>query len=186
MKSITVVLRAISLGTHITASLAAEPADIGTSTSRPNIIVMQPDDLQFFDEWSPPPNNPFEPNRKVSFPSTSGLPNIDGLRRNGLQMKQAYTASPMCGTSRYSTITGKYPSRAASVRDYSQYYHYAYENGDPALVVIPTTKLEDVDEINDCSENNIAVQFQKNGYRTAMMGTFVKSEYRLADFKLKL
>ena len=73
----------------------------------PNFIIMQPDDLQFFQEWTPPFT--VKTNARVNFPDNdgNGLPNIDLLRTNGLQMMNAYTASPMCGTSRYSTITGK-------------------------------------------------------------------------------
>lgn len=72
--------------------------------SRPNVIIMQPDDLQFYDEWNPPPNNPTQAERTNPLPSTNGLPNINRLRTDGLHMKQAYTVSPTCGTSRYSTM----------------------------------------------------------------------------------
>ena len=79
---------------------------------------------------------------------------------------QAYTASPACGTSRYSTITGKYPSRAASSRALA-----ALADKSPHSVSIPTTKLLDF-EINDCSKNeNIAAQFQSKWLQyTAMIG----------------
>ena len=120
-----------------------------------NVIVMQPDDLPFFDEWSAPPNNPNRPRQNNNFPNY-GLPNLERLRMNGLQMLQAYTASPVCGTSRYATITGKYPSRALSNS----------QDVEPAEVTIPTTKLEG----SDCSSDNMAAEFQNNGYRTAMIG----------------
>ena len=71
--------------------------------AQPNIIVMQPDDLEYYDEWSPPPNNPSQPNETLEIPS-AGLPNMEYLRTNGLHMLQAYTVSPMCGTSRFSTM----------------------------------------------------------------------------------
>ena len=119
------------------------------------MIVMQPDDLPFFDEWSAPPNNPSQPRQNTNFPSY-GLPNIERLRINGLQMMQAYTVSPVCGTSRYATISGKYPSRALSNDS----------DTDPPEVTIPTTKLEEA----DCSKYNMAAEFQSNGYRTAMIG----------------
>ena len=143
-----------------TEAPAVDPTEAPTvyeDTIKPkglNFIIMQPDDLQFFDNWSPPPNSPKTPNKKTDFPP-GGLPNIEKLRLNGLQMKQAYTTSPQCGTSRYSTITGKYPSRALS-----------NPGGDPSEVTIPLTKLQDA----DCSEENMAAQFQDNGYRTAMIG----------------
>ena len=88
------------------------------SRKRPNIIIMQPDDLPFLDEWTGPPNLPTDRFATNSFPYNNGqgLPNIEYLRLNGVQMMQAYAASPICASSRYSTITGKMPSRAASVR----------------------------------------------------------------------
>ena len=137
------------------------------STNQPNIIIMQPDDLVYFDPWTPPPKNPITPNSTTPFPDY-GLPNIERLRLNGLQMMQAYTASPMCGTSRYSTVTGKYPSRSARSREFADYY-----GDDIAKVIIPMTKLVDAEEGSgpqDCSKENIAATFQRNGYRTAIIG----------------
>jgi len=128
-----------------------------TTLKRPNIIIMQPDDLPFFDIWNPPPNNPTTPDQSINMPN-SGLPNIESLRLNGLQMLQAYTTSPMCGTSRFSTITSRYPSRAISNDDDVA--------ADLKEVVIPKTKLQG----EDCTSDNIAVSFRDNGYRTAMIG----------------
>jgi arylsulfatase A-like enzyme len=59
--------------------------------------------MLFYDDYGAPPNNPSEPSKNVRIPS-NGLPNIESLRNNGLQMMQAYTVSPKCGTSRYSTM----------------------------------------------------------------------------------
>ena len=89
---------------------------------KPNIIIMQPDDFPFFAEWSPPPRNPYPDSDKdrgprarrkfaEGFPAGFTMPNLERLRKQGLQMTQAYTASAACATSRYSTITGRYPSR---------------------------------------------------------------------------
>ena len=133
-----------------------------TSLKRPNIIIMQPDDLPFFDIWGPPPNNPTTPDQSINIPSY-GLPNIESLRLNGLQMMQAYTTSPMCGTSRFSTLTSRYPSRALSNDD-----EVVVDGSGDTLkeVVIPKTKLQS----EDCASDNIATQFRDNGYRTAMIG----------------
>lgn len=120
-----------------TVSPTVNPTDRPSSFDerRPNIIVMQPDDMEFFDPWTPPPRNPSQPNNDVPFPN-AGLEWMEKLREfdhtmsniiywqkmfyltlltlfyctgtDGLQMLQAYTASPVCGTSRFSTITGKY------------------------------------------------------------------------------
>jgi len=147
---------------------------------RPNIIIMQPDDLPFLDEWTAPPNLPLDQDAEYKFPAV-GLPNIDSLRTNGLQMMQAYTASPMCGTSRYSTITGKMPSRAATVREKS-----VTGSPDPSQVTIPTTKLQDsVDgTLKDCKEENLAVAFSNANppYRTAMIGKWHLSPFSNANY----
>ena len=116
----------------------------------PNFIVIQPDDLEFFQRWDPPPHvrDGFG---GTAFPA-SGLPNIDSLRSNGLTMTQAYTASAMCGTSRYSTMTGRYPSRSSAGRK-------ANTNLVVGEVTIPTTKLQDETSVmdgEDCTKYNIA------------------------------
>ena len=121
--------------------------------ARPNIVVMQPDDLQSYDDWSRPPNNP-NSRRANQFRSLPPVPNIERLRKDGAWMKQAYTTSPACGTSRYSTITGKYPSRAASSRNMGNNQNYAD-------VTIPKTKLEDYGiGQNDCTEENLGIAFR--------------------------
>ena len=100
--------------------------------------------------------------------NSSHMKNMEQLRMSGLQMLEAYTASPACGTSRFSTITGRYPSRAESsvtkacksndcVNDSAIYV---------SKVTIPTTKLIK----SDCSDNNIPRIFQRNGYRTGFVG----------------
>jgi arylsulfatase A-like enzyme len=55
----------------------------------------------------------------VTVPAVDVLPNVERLCANGLQMTaQAYTAaSTMCGTSRYSAITRRYPSRSSYGRE---------------------------------------------------------------------
>jgi len=157
--------------TGVTATPTAPPVDLPPSVvdTRPNIIVMQPDDMAFFDAWSPPPNNPKTPNQKNNFPETNGLPHMDSLRSNGVQMMEAYAASPSCGTSRFSTITGKYPSRAASSRD----------KGVEGIVrvTIPSTKLKDVGDAKDCTENNLAAALKDAGYRTGMVGKWHLSKF---------
>ena len=139
-----------------------------STNQKPNIIVMQPDDMPFFDAWTPPPNNPAQANLKVNFPA-AGLPNMEKLRTGGVQMMQAYTASPMCGTSRFSTMTGRYPSRSSASRQRS-----IKNEEDVQTVDIPATKLSD----EDCSTENVAAAFQTGGYRTGMMGKWHLSSIR--------
>ena len=145
------------------------------SRKRPNIIIMQPDDLPFLDEWTGPPNLPTDRFATNSFPYNNGqgLPNIEYLRLNGVQMMQAYAASPICASSRYSTITGKMPSRAASVRAQD----VDPRNGVLAFVNNNSTRLQDIGDLHDCSEENLARSFQKDPeYKTAMIGASLNNE----------
>ena len=145
----------------------------GNKNTKPNIIVVQPDDFPFFESWSPPPLPPNyggPESENAVYPAKYGLPNIERLREGGLQMLQAYTASPMCGTSRFSTITGRYPSRSGFGR-----YHHDPEHDSRYIrnTIVPSTKLEDKrGQPRDCTKDNLAVTFQKNGYATAMIGKF--------------
>jgi len=140
-----------------------------STRKRPNIIIMQPDDLVFMDEWGPPPNNPIASDSANIYPQT-GMPNIEALRTGGLQMKQAYTASPVCGTSRFSTLTGKMPARAVSVREQNDSH--------PSSVTIPTTKLENL----DCEKENLAQAFKDLGYATAMVGKWHLSNIQKSTY----
>ena len=141
----------------------------------PNIIIIQPDDLIFYDDWGRPPSDQ-RPNEMPG--NGEDMPNIEDLRENGLQMLQAYTSSPVCGTSRYSTITGKMPSRAASIRS-----RWDASDSYPPVVTIPTTKLQDAGGKNDCSEENLAAVFNSiDEYETAMIGKWHLSRIRDRDY----
>lgn len=134
-----------------------------------NFLIFQPDDMRFYEDWSPPAHLPWPRSYPgEEYPMYSNLPWINKLRNNGMVMNNAYTSSPMCGTSRYSTITGRYPTRSSVSRVTS------WRDGtNPANAIIPNTKLEDIDDIkdgNDCSHGNIAQVFRKNGYTTGMVG----------------
>ena len=149
---------------------------------RPNIIVIQPDDHLFLEEWNPPAR--FEQGETSStsiFDESyiSPVPNINRLRNNGLEMTNAYSASTMCGTSRYSTLTGRLPSRSAYGRENDQngWTTFNGDNGQSSTVlreiVIPKTKLEDtrrVQDGNDCTANNLAAILKSNGYSTGVVG----------------
>jgi len=100
------------------------------------------------------------------------------LRDEGLDMTQAYAAAPKCGTSRYSTVTGRYPTRSSIGRK------TAKNNGvNPAAATIPNTKLQDVGPSNiddgfDCSVGNIAQVFKANNYTTGMVGKWHLTKIR--------
>ncbi|MFW6270789.1 MAG: sulfatase [Bacillota bacterium] len=70
-------------------------------------------------------------------------PNLDRLIEEGTTFKRAYCPNPTCTPTRASMITGKYPSQ-----------HGAYSLG---------TKLSE-------EEHTVGEDFQKNGYRTSLIG----------------
>lgn len=144
---------------------------VSAEDTRPNFIIMQPDDLQFYEEWGPPAHFNGEPEHH--YPANSDLPWMNYLRDNGLTMMQAYTASPKCGTSRYSTITGRYPARSSYGRNSAiNNFDSTGEYIDVSPVTIPSTKLQDVavDDGDDCSTGNLAALLKGEGYRTGVTG----------------
>jgi len=150
--------------------VALSAATYTSNVHATNFIIFQPDDMRFYEDWSPPAHLPWDNDvyPGEEYPMYSNLPWINKLRNNGMTMKNAYTSSPKCGTSRYSTITGRYPTRSSLSRETSWRY-----GTNPAKAIIPNTKLEDIDDIkdgNDCSHGNIAQVFRKNGYTTGMVG----------------
>lgn len=133
-----------------------------------------------YEDWDPPAHLPTAANGAYpgeNYPAGSNLPWINTLRSDGMTMTSAYATSPKCGTSRYSTVTGRYASRSAVARRAA-----VRDSVFPVEVTIPRAKLEDWDLANvnranqaiedgaDCSHSNIAQAFSKNGYVTGMVG----------------
>ena len=82
-------------------------------------------------------------------------------------MLQAYAASPVCGTSRFTTITGRHASRSLPNQQ------SACQSGtceDIAEVSNKNTSLQNMTNSYVCDANNIAAIFQRNGYRTGFSG----------------
>jgi predicted AlkP superfamily pyrophosphatase or phosphodiesterase len=67
---------------------------------RPNIVVIVADDLGYMDVGA---NNP------DCFYDT---PNLDRLAASGVRFTDGYAACPVCSPTRYSLMTGRYPTRA--------------------------------------------------------------------------
>jgi len=166
----------------IAIAALAEAASIPASIEkRPNIIVIQPDDHLFLEEWTPPARFDRQTSTPTSFTSIdsadyiSPVPNINRIKNHGLEMTNAYAASTMCGTSRYSTLTGRLPSRSSYGRQIDQNEWNYFDGGNDFLrkVTIPRTKLEDtwgVPDSRDCTSNNLAATLKQNGYSTGVVG----------------
>ena len=75
-----------------------------------NVVFLLVDDLGFMDIGA---NNP------KTFYET---PNIDRLAATGMRFTNGYAANPVCSPTRYSIMTGKYPSRV----DATNYFYQRY------------------------------------------------------------
>ena len=160
-----------------------------TTATATNFLIIQPDDMPFYEPWLPPAHLPWTGTYPGEFyPSNSNLPWINKLRNDGMVMTNAYAASPKCGTSRYSTVTGRYPSRSAKAR------RSAWSNNvHPVSATIPKSKLDDLNQVmdgDDCSHSNIAQVFSSNDYVTGMVGkwhlTVVDDIMEVDDVKLEV
>jgi arylsulfatase A-like enzyme/glyoxylase-like metal-dependent hydrolase (beta-lactamase superfamily II) len=69
---------------------------------RPSVVVFLVDDLGFMDVGANNPGTLYE------------TPNVDRLAASGVRFTDAYAASPVCSPSRYSLLTGRYPTRAGA------------------------------------------------------------------------
>ncbi|TWU45461.1 Arylsulfatase [Novipirellula aureliae] len=96
---------AIFLTTHSVkpAILASEV----TTEKRPNVVVFLVDDLGYMDIGANNPDCFYE------------TPNVDGLSQSGMRFTDGYAANPVCSPTRYSLMTGKYPTRVQSTNFFS-------------------------------------------------------------------
>ena len=88
-------------------SLAFFGACFVEGTPKPNIVVFLVDDLGYMDIGA---NNP------ECFYET---PHIDALAESGMRFTDGYAANPVCSPTRYSLMTGKYPSRVDATNFFS-------------------------------------------------------------------
>lgn len=73
----------------------------------PNVLVILVDDLGFMD---------IGPNNADCFYET---PHIDALAESGMRFTDGYAANPVCSPTRYSLMTGKYPTRVQATNFFS-------------------------------------------------------------------
>lgn len=82
-------------------------AEQATSVKPKSVLFILVDDLGYMDIGA---NNP------DSFYET---PNIDKLAASGIRFTDGYAANPVCSPTRYSILTGRYPSRVAATNFFS-------------------------------------------------------------------
>ncbi len=88
----------------INISLAADLTDAG---SPPNVVVILVDDLGYMDVGANNPDCFYE------------TPNIDALAKTGMRFTNGYAANPVCSPTRFSLMTGRYPTRVGATNFFS-------------------------------------------------------------------
>lgn len=73
----------------------------------PNVVVFLVDDLGYMDIGANNPDCFYE------------TPNIDRLSESGMRFTDGYAANPVCSPTRYSLMTGKYPTRVKATNFFS-------------------------------------------------------------------
>ena len=82
-------------------AIAASPTDSARNDA-PNVVVILVDDLGYMDIGANNPDCFYE------------TPNIDALATSGMRFTNGYAANPVCSPTRFSLMTGRYPSRVAA------------------------------------------------------------------------
>lgn len=90
-------LKALSL---LLAALLVSITGQALQSAPPNVVVFLVDDLGYMDIGANNPNTFYE------------TPNVDKLAAAGMRFTDGYAANPVCSPTRYSLMTGKYPTRA--------------------------------------------------------------------------
>ena len=78
-----------------------------SNAEQPNVVVFLVDDLGYMDIGANNPNCFYE------------TPNIDRLAKTGMRFTNGYAANPVCSPTRYSLMTGKYPTRVMATNFFS-------------------------------------------------------------------
>ena len=112
---------------------------------RPNFVFFLVDDLGYMDIGANNPGTFYE------------TPNIDALARSGMRFTDGYAANPVCSPTRYSIMTGRYPSRINATNFFSGKRGGRFK---PA----PLTDRMPLGEFT------LGEAFQEAGYRTAFLG----------------
>ncbi len=115
------------------------------AAERPNVVFFLVDDLGYMDIGANNPDTFYE------------TPNVDALARDGMRFTDGYAANPVCSPTRYSIMTGKYPSRVDATNFFSGVREGRFK---PA-------------PLNDrmaLSEVTLGEAFREAGYRTAFLG----------------
>ena len=112
---------------------------------KPNILFILVDDLGYMDVGAYNPNTFYE------------TPNIDRLAAEGVRFTDGYAANPVCSPTRYSIMTGKWPSRPDATNFFSGKRGGKYASAP-------------LHDRMDLKETTLAEALKKGGYKTFFAG----------------
>ena len=112
---------------------------------KPNILFILVDDLGYMDVGAYNPNTFYE------------TPNIDRLAAEGVRFTDGYAANPVCSPTRYSIMTGKWPSRPDTTNFFSGKRGGKYASAP-------------LHDRMDLKETTLAEALKKGGYKTFFAG----------------
>ena len=127
------------------AAFAALAALAACATARTNIVFFLVDDLGYMDVGANNPETLYE------------TPNIDRIAKGGVRFTNGYAANPVCSPTRYSIMTGKYPTR----HDATNYFSGARSG---------RFKPAPLNSEMPLAETTIAEALKDAGYATAFAG----------------
>ena len=135
------------LGGVAAASLGrgAFPQAVAGDKKSLNFVFLLIDDFGWMDFGANNPNCFYE------------TPNIDRLARSGINFTNGYAANPVCSPTRYSIMTGKYPSRVDATNFFSGRRSGRFN---PA----------ELNDIMSLSEVTLPEALKEQGYKTAFAG----------------
>ncbi len=129
----------------VTCAMMCVAVSSADAARKPNFVVFLIDDLGYMDIGANNPDTFYE------------TPNVDRLAATGMRFTNGYAANPVCSPTRYSIMTGKYPSRVDATNFFS---------GKRAGKFLPAP-------LNDrmpLAEVTLAEALDDAGYRTAFFG----------------
>jgi len=101
------ITRRAVVSLSVLAALIASGAAAVEPARRPNIVFFLVDDLGYMDVGCNNPDTFYE------------TPNVNRLARSGMRFTNGYAANPVCSPTRFSILTGKYPTRAGCTNYFS-------------------------------------------------------------------
>ncbi len=141
-------------GAGIGAMIAGNAQNARTETrKRPNVIILHIDDMAQY--------------QIGCYGGNVVTPHMDSLARDGMKFDRYYLCCSVCTPSRYSIVTGKYPSRSPNLQRQQP-------PGTPANITWNTTLIP--------GEENTATVMHRNGYATGVVGKWHIGGPRLEQF----